>query len=134
MLVIAAVFDRLVGASVAFGGASVAIALFAGATLADRRLAVVAPLLALLAAQFLKGYSFHGFLVICAALALVTCIGFALRRTRTALPIAAGLLVGSLVFNVVCGIVGKLIYEWGVGGETLTHELLGLAGYGIALF
>ena len=77
-----------------------ALALFAGCKLEDKRLAYLAPLLALVVGDAFRG--FHVLIpVVYASFAGVTWIGSRLGRSPGALRIGAGGLVGALVFYVL---------------------------------
>lgn len=77
-----------------------AMALFGGAYFADRRLAFLVPLAALLLSDLILGL--HGqMLGVYAGFALVVCVGFGLRGRTRALPVAVAALIGSSVFFLV---------------------------------
>lgn len=77
-----------------------AMALFGGAMFADRRLAFLVPLGAMLASDALLG--FHAMMpVVYGCIALSVALGFWLRERRTPLRIAAAGLAGSLLFFVI---------------------------------
>lgn len=110
-LVLAAALVRLVPHPPNFAPVT-ALALFGGACLADRRLALLLPLAAMtlsdLALGLLAGdpaVAFHRTLpVVYGAFVAVTLIGFALRGRRRPLPIAAATLAGSLTFFVLTNV------------------------------
>jgi hypothetical protein len=94
-----------------------AMALFGGAYLASRKLALIVPLAAMLlsdaALEFLpragltfgwmaKGKGFHqGMWVIYITTALITILGFALRKRKAIPAIGAATLTGSLIFFLI---------------------------------
>jgi hypothetical protein len=89
-----------------------AMALFGAATLSDKRMAILMPLLALFVSDLcievmyklglMKSWGIYsGMLWTYSAFLLVTMIGFLLRRHRSAIPIAAATLAGSIVFFIV---------------------------------
>jgi hypothetical protein len=94
-----------------------ALALFAGAYIADKRLAFVVPVVAMLlsdsALELTTGWGFYdGMWVVYVAFCLVTLLGFSLRRsvetgdaaakrTTSAVPIAGATLAASLLFFLV---------------------------------
>lgn len=77
-----------------------AMALFGGAYLPRRALAFVAPLGALLLSDLVLGF-YPGISFVYVSVALTVLIGWAISRNRTALPIAAAALAGSVLFFVV---------------------------------
>jgi len=86
-----------------------AIALFGGAYFADRRLALIVPLAAMLLADLVIGL--HGMIpVTYGCIALSTLLGFTLRDRVSALRVAAAGVAGSLLFFVVVSFV-----EWATG-------------------
>lgn len=77
-----------------------ALALFGGASFADRRVAFLVPLSALLASDLLLGlHSTMGFVY--ASFAAAVCIGFWLRAHKTALTVAVAAMSSSILFFVV---------------------------------
>ncbi len=77
-----------------------AIALFGGAHFADKRLAFLVPLAALLLSDLILGL--HSQMPgVYAGFALVVCVGFVLRGRTRALPVAVAALIGSCVFYLV---------------------------------
>ena len=74
-----------------------AMALFGGATFADKRAAFVVPLLALLLSDMWLGFSLLT-PVVYGTFAVIVCLGFWLRQRRSAARIAAGALTGSVLF------------------------------------
>lgn len=108
-----------------------AIALFAAATFADRRLAIVTPLVALFISDLCIEAMYHlglmttwsiypGMWVTYLALLLVTLMGFLLRTHRTVPAIAGATLAGSTLFFVVTNFV-----VW-AGADLYPHTLAGL--------
>jgi hypothetical protein len=77
-----------------------AIALFGGATLADRRLAFLVPLAALLVSDLVLGFH-NQMIAVYGSFALVVCLGLWLQERRGALTIAGAAIAGSLLFFVV---------------------------------
>ena len=77
-----------------------AVALFGGAYLTNKRLALIVPLAALLLSDFVMGFYRH-MEVVYGSFLLVVCLGFLLQRKRSALRIAGTALAGSVVFFVV---------------------------------
>ena len=77
-----------------------AIALFGGAYLTDKRLALAIPLLAMLASDMVLGFhSTLPFVYLCFAGTVL--IGMALRHRKQALPIVGATLTGSVLFFIV---------------------------------
>ncbi|HUO22203.1 MAG TPA: DUF6580 family putative transport protein [Caulobacteraceae bacterium] len=74
-----------------------AVALFSGAYLEDRRLALVVPLAALLISDMALGF-YKGMSVVYLSFALIVALGFWLRRHRSPLAVAGATLTGSLLF------------------------------------
>lgn len=77
----------------------VALGLFAGSYLEDRRMAFAVPFGALLLSDLVLGL-YPGLVFVYAGFALSVCIGFALRK-RSVRRIAAGTLASALVFFVI---------------------------------
>ena len=77
-----------------------ALALFGGATFADRRLGFAIPLAAMLLADAALGFH-SGMPVVYAAFAAIVGIGLLLRRARTPLRLAGASLAASVLFFVV---------------------------------
>ena len=78
----------------------IAMALFGGALIADRKLALIMPLLALLLSDLILGL--HGtMLYVYGAMALITAMGFLLSKRRSPLRIAGFALGGSVLFFVL---------------------------------
>ena len=77
-----------------------AVALFGGAYLTDKRLALIVPLAALLLSDLILGFYRH-MEIVYASFLLVVCLGFWLQRKRSALRIAGATLAASVVFFVV---------------------------------
>lgn len=74
-----------------------ALALFGGACFADRRAAFLVPLTAMLLSDLVLGL--HRTLpVVYGSFAVLVCLGLWLRQHRTAVPIAAATLIGSVLF------------------------------------
>jgi hypothetical protein len=98
-MILAAAASRLIPHPPNFAPIS-AIALFGGACFADRRLAFTVPLAALFLSDLVLGL--HILMpVVYGAFALIVCMGFWLRKRRTAIPIAGASLAGSVLFFVV---------------------------------
>lgn len=89
-----------------------AMALFGGACFADKRVAFLAPLLAMLASDLAIGLlagdlwlGLHPFLpFVYGSFALIVCLGFWLRQRRSVVPIAAAVLTGAVLFFVLTNI------------------------------
>ena len=77
-----------------------AVALFGGACLTDKRLALVVPLAALLLSDLILGFYSH-MEIVYGSFLLVVCLGFSLQRNRSALRIAGAALASSVLFFVV---------------------------------
>lgn len=74
-----------------------AMALFAGAVVADRRLAFIIPLAALLLSDLIIG--FHStMLFVYLSVALMTVLGFALQKRRSIAYVLSGAVAGSVLF------------------------------------
>lgn len=107
-LILLAAFSRLIPHPPNFAPIG-AIALFGGASFADRRIAFVVPLVAMflsdLALGILSGdlsLGVHRLIpVVYGSFALIVCLGFWLRKRRTLVPIAGAVLASSLVFFVL---------------------------------
>ncbi len=86
-----------------------AIAIFGGATFSDKRYAFIVPIAAMLLSDLFL--SFHGTMI-----AVYLCfiasvfIGFALRRKKSAMGIAAASLLASVLFFVVTNFSAWLVY------------------------
>ncbi|MDR7554013.1 MAG: DUF6580 family putative transport protein [Armatimonadota bacterium] len=122
-----------------------AMALFGGAHLADRRLALLVPLAAMLASDLVLGL--HALLpVVYGAFALIVWIGTRLAGRITPMRVAAATLAGSLLFFVVTN-----FGVWALGGlyprtaaglvaayvaaiPFFRNTLLGDAAYALLLF
>jgi hypothetical protein len=93
-----------------------AMSLFAGAYLANARLALAIPLLAMLLSDAILG--FHGTMpFVYAAFALVALIGIGLQKHRSTLPVLAATLSGSVLFFVITNfgvwaVSGMYSYTW----------------------
>ena len=97
-MIVAAAASRLIPHPPNFTSVA-AIALFGGATLADKRLAFLVPLGAMFASDLVLG--FHSQMaVVYASFALVVCIGLWLQRHRSASFIASAALASSVLFFV----------------------------------
>jgi hypothetical protein len=77
-----------------------AMALFGGATLADKRVAFLVPLVALCLTDIFLGFSWLT-PVVYGSFALSVCLGFWLRGRRSAGRIAAATLCGSMLFFIL---------------------------------
>lgn len=77
-----------------------AMALFGGATLADKRLAFGIPLLALLLSDAVLGFH-SGMLAVYGSFALIVLLGFGLRSNRTLAAVGRTALAGSLLFFII---------------------------------
>ncbi len=77
-----------------------AVALFGGAYLTDKRLALIVPLAALFLSDLILGFYNH-MEIVYGSFLLVVCIGFLLQRKRSALRIAGAALASSVLFFVV---------------------------------
>jgi hypothetical protein len=77
-----------------------ALALFGGAQFSDKRAAFLVPLAAMFLGDLVLGL--HPLIpVVYGSFALITCLGLALRRRRTALRIAGGAGAGAMLFFVL---------------------------------
>jgi len=77
-----------------------AVALFGGAYLTNKRLALIVPLAALLLSDLLLGFYRH-MEVVYGSFLLVVFLGFWLQRKRSALRIAGATLASSIIFFVI---------------------------------
>jgi len=77
-----------------------AVALFGGAYLNDKRLALIIPLAALLFSDLILGFYSH-MEIVYGSFLLVACLGFWLQRRRSALRIAGAALASSVLFFVI---------------------------------
>jgi len=98
-MIVAAAAARLVPHAPNFSPLG-ATALFAGAHVADKRLAFVVPLAALLLSDLVLGF-YSGQAVVYGAFALIVCLGFFLRGRCTPLRIASAALASSVLFFIV---------------------------------
>ena len=79
-----------------------AVALFGGAYLPDRRLALVVPLAAMLFSDVVLGFDLPGVtMAVYASFALVILLGFWVRQNRSPLRIGSAAVAGSLLFFVL---------------------------------
>ena len=76
-----------------------AMALFGGAYFADKRLAFLVPLAALLLSDIVMGL-YNQIPVVYGSFALIVCLGFWLQKRRTWLRLAAATLVSSVLFFI----------------------------------
>ena len=108
-----------------------AMALFGAATLSDKKLAILTPLLALFVSDLCIEVMYRlglmtswgiysGMVWTYSAFLLVTLMGFLLRRHRSALAIGAATLAGSVVFFIVSN-----FGAW-VSFDLYSHDLEGL--------
>jgi hypothetical protein len=77
-----------------------AVALFGGATFADKRLAFLMPLAALFLSDLVIGFHSH-MEIVYLSFALIVAIGLWLQKHRTALPIAGAVLLSSVLFFAI---------------------------------
>jgi hypothetical protein len=154
--VLLAAFTRLIPHPPNFAPMT-AMALFAGATLLDRRLALLTPLLALffsdmcIEAAHQLGLMptwglYDGWWFNYAAILLITGLGILLHKRRTVLPIAAATLTGSVIFFIVSNFGVWALGNWYpptfsgliecyIAGIPFFHNsLLGDLAYGTVLF
>lgn len=102
-----------------------ALALFAGAQIADRRLALFVPLAAVFATDLVLGLH-NGMILVYACVAAMTLLGGALGSRPAPSRLAAASLAGSVLFFVVTN-----FGVWALGG-TYEHSFAGLAACYIA--
>lgn len=98
-LILAAAASRLIPHPPNFSPIG-AMALFGGACFTQKRWAFVVPLAALCLSDLLLG-SYRLMPIVYGSFALIVCLGFWLRRHRTALPIAGATLTSSVLFFVL---------------------------------
>src|SRR5882672_9963896 len=98
-LIILAAASRLIPHPPNFASIT-AVALFGGAYLTDKRLALIVPLAALLLSDLVLGFYSH-MEIVYGSFLLVVCLGFLLQRKRSVLRIAGAALASSVVFFVV---------------------------------
>src|SRR6266700_6417449 len=77
-----------------------AVALFGGAYLTNKRLALIVPIAALFLSDLILGFYRH-MEVVYGSFILVVCVGFWLQRKRSALRIAGAALASSIIFFIV---------------------------------
>lgn len=77
-----------------------AVALFGGAYLPNKRLALIVPLAALFLSDLILGFYRH-MEIVYGSFLLVVCLGFWLQTKRSALRIAAAALASSVIFFVI---------------------------------
>ena len=98
-----------------------AVALFAGAALDRKLVALFVPLAAMFLSDAVIGFH-SGMPVVYGCFALTVCMGFALRsRTRSPFAILAGAISAATLFFIVTN-----LYVW-VAGALYPHTLAGLA-------
>jgi len=97
-----------------------AMALFGGAHLADRRLALLVPVAAMVASDLIIGLHTLAPLVY-ASMALIACIGFWLRGRASVARVAVATLAGSVVFFLITNFG---VWLW---GTLYPHTPAGLA-------
>ena len=117
-MILAAALSRLIPHPPNFAPIG-ALALFGGAQFADRRLAFLVPLTAMLLSDLCIGFYSHMEWVY-GSFALITCMGLWLRSRRTAWGIAGASLAASTLFF--------LITNFGVWMNSTTTYTQGLAG------
>lgn len=107
-----------------------AMALFGGAYLSDKRLAIVIPLLALfisdLGIQFLFGYGLHNTMVyVYAGFILTSLIGIAISNKISIQSVAAGSIISSVLFFMITnfGVWAAYNPQSGFAGLTATYIL-----------
>ena len=86
------------------------LALFGGAKFADKRMAFLVPLLALLLSEAVLGF-YKGMSVVYLSFALIVCIGFYLKSRCSGRNVVLAALSGSVLFYVVTN-----FFEWAGGG------------------
>lgn len=91
-----------------------AMALFAGAVIADRKLALVVPLLALLLSDLLIGFH-NTMLYVYGSVALMTALGFVLHKQRSAGRVLGNSIASSVLFFVLTN-----LGVWLQGGYPMT--------------
>src|SRR5713101_269947 len=74
-----------------------AVALFGGAYLTDKRLALLVPLVGLFLSDLILGFYSH-MEVVYGSFILVVCVGFWLQKNRSALRIGGAALASSVIF------------------------------------
>lgn len=90
-----------------------AIALFAGAMIVDKRLAFIIPIAAMLIADFIIGFGGFGItLSVYLSFAIAVAIGFWIGSSPSVLKIAGATLVGSIVFFLLTNLTVWLF--WGL--------------------
>jgi len=77
-----------------------AIALFGGASFADRRMALIVPLAGLFLSDLALGF-YPITAIVYGSFALIVCLGFWIRRRRTATRIAAAAVTGAILFFAI---------------------------------
>ena len=77
-----------------------AVALFGGAYLTNKRLALIVPLAALLLSDLVLGFYSH-MEVVYGSFILIVCVGFWLQKNRSALRIGGAALASSVIFFIV---------------------------------
>ncbi|HYV93380.1 MAG TPA: DUF6580 family putative transport protein [Chitinophagales bacterium] len=78
----------------------IAMALFSGAEIRDKRLAFVIPLIAMLITDVFLGF-YPGIAVVYGALMLITCLGFLLQNRVNVVTVILGSLGSSVIFFLV---------------------------------
>jgi len=86
-----------------------AIALFSGAYLSNRRLAMLVPISALLISDLALGF-YRGMWIVYATFSLIVCIGFFLRNRNNVAAIASATLGSSIMFFAITN-----LGVWGFG-------------------
>lgn len=78
----------------------IAIALFSGAQIRDKRLSFLVPLIAMVITDAFLGF-YQGILLVYASLMLITCFGFLLKNRIKVIPVILGSLGASCIFFLV---------------------------------
>lgn len=98
-IILAAVASRLIPHPSNFSPIA-ALALFGGAQFADKRLAFIVPLAAMLLSDLVLG--FHALIpVVYGSFALIVCLGFWVRRNQNIWRLGSAALFGAVLFFVV---------------------------------
>ena len=102
IMILAAAFSRLLTNAFHIWNFTpiIAMSLFSGAEIRDKRLAFLVPLIAMIITDMFLGF-YQGILVVYAALLMITCFGFLLRNRIKVIPVILGSLGASCIFFLV---------------------------------
>ena len=102
IMILAAAFSRLLTNAFHVWNFTpiIAMALFSGAEIQDKRMAFLIPLIAMVITDAFLGF-YQGILVVYASLMLITCLGFLLKNRIKVIPVILGSIGASCIFFLV---------------------------------